>query len=350
MEERSITHSRPMLGEADRVDIEAVLNSGMLERGARVEAVEAWFRDAFGARAAIATGSGSQALLLALRSLGVGQGDEVILPSYVCPEVMGPIHLLGANAVLVDSADDFLPVTQSIARAVSPRTRAIVFPYLFGIHRAIDDVVALGLPVIEDCAHFLAPGVPGGGIVGDLAFFSFKATKLVAGGEGGLVLTRSDARARALRAASACALPGVVSSLYAFSDLSAALVASQLRRYAEFANDRQRIARAYVAACDQLPGIEVGAAARRAPVPFRLPLRVESAARADALIAALARRRIVARRPVEPTCHQCLGLAGFPGASALHASTVSLPLYPALDPDAVAGVISALREAWDEVR
>ena len=173
-----ISHSRPMLTAAERGAVAAVLDSGMLERGARVAAVERWFLEAYGAVDSIATCSGSQALLLALRSLGVGSGDEVVMPTYVCPEVLDPIRFLGARPVLVDVADDYLPAPDAVERACSPRTAAIVFPYLFGIHRSLDDVCALGIPVIEDCAHFLVPGAHGFDIVGDLAFFSFKATKL----------------------------------------------------------------------------------------------------------------------------------------------------------------------------
>lgn len=342
-------HSRPLFVDDDRAALGDVLDVGMIERGDRVRELEHWFGSSFSARAAIATGSGCQALLLALRTLGVGSGDEVILPSYVCPEVMEPVRLLGATWVLVDAADDYLPATDAIGRVRGPRTKAIVFPYLFGIHRSIDDILAFGVPVIEDCAHFLAPGVAGCDIVGDLAFYSFKATKLVAAGEGGLVLTRSESRAQALHDAAAGAVPGTLSSLYSFSDLAAALVAAQLRRYHEFAAARRRIADAYLAVCDELEGIRVVAAARRAPVPYRLPLLLDTAAGVDSLITALGRRGIVARRPVDPTCHQVDGRGAFPVASDLHARTVSLPLYPALDATAVERVLAALREAWNEV-
>lgn len=339
----SIAHSRPALTAADRDAVGAVLETGMLERGARVAAVERWFRDAYGAVDAVATGSGTQALLLALRSLGIAPGDEVVMPTYVCPEVMDPVQFLGARPVLVDVADDYLAAPDAVARACGSRTAAIVFPYLFGIHRPVDELRVLGVPVIEDCAHFLVPGAPGFDIAGDLAFFSFKATKLAAAGEGGLVLSRSAPRAAALREAAASALAGQVCGLYAISDLSAALLLEQLARLDEHLALRRRVADRYLAAIDDLGQLVVADAARRAPAPFRLPLRLADRAAAERFIACLGTAGISARRPVEPLCHHVLGGQGFARADALHAVTVSLPLYPALTEADVAAVVAALR-------
>ena len=320
----------------------------MLERGDAVARVERWFSDAYGAAAAVATGSGCQALLLALRTLNIGRGDEVIVPSYVCPEVMDPVRFLGARIVFVDSADDYLPDATRIADAIGPRTRAILFPYLFGIHRSIEDIRGFGIPVIEDCAHFIAPGVADRDIVGDLAMFSFKATKLVAGGEGGLLLTRSASRATSLREAASGVMAAGACGLFSLSDLTASLIEAQLARYDRFAAARRRLAATYTETVSRLDGITVAPAAERAPVPYRLPLLARDRLNADRLIADLGSRGIAARRPVDPPCHRLLGLDGLEQAERLCDVTVSLPLYPAItdsDANRITDALSAVAGA-----
>lgn len=176
-----IPHSRPWITDEDCEAVVAVLRSGMLNEGAATRRLEQWFEHASGGGTAVATGSGSQALLLALRALEVGAGAEVILPTYVCAEVLGVVESLGATARLVDIADDYLINANATAAAITPRTRAIIVPYVMGIRTDIEPLRTHGVPIIEDLAQWLGPVRA---FKGDIQVFSFEATKVVAAGEG----------------------------------------------------------------------------------------------------------------------------------------------------------------------
>lgn len=158
--------------------------------------LEAWL----GEGRALATSSATTALLTALRAVEVGPGDEVIVPSYGWVGAVGAIQLLGATPVWVDiEADTWQASPSSIRAALSRRTAAIVVPHLCGHPCAIDEISKLaqahGVPLIEDVSQALGARVDGArvGTYGDLAVMSFGPGKLVAAGEGGALIARSDA-------------------------------------------------------------------------------------------------------------------------------------------------------------
>lgn len=183
-----------------------VVRSGKLILGAEVEMFEVAIARFTGARHAIAASSGSDALLIALAALSVGPGDEVVCPSYSFFATAGSIARLGAKPVFTDVDRDRLTMDPaSLARAVGPRTRAIVPVHLFGLcadMRAIE-AVAGSIPIVEDAAQALGSRFEesAAGARGALGCFSFFPTKnLGAFGDAGLVTTSDDALARRLRA------------------------------------------------------------------------------------------------------------------------------------------------------
>jgi dTDP-4-amino-4,6-dideoxygalactose transaminase len=342
-----IPHSKPVLADAEQARVHMQIATGMLEQGTATAAVEAWFAARYAALAARATGSGSQALMVALRCLGAGPGTEVVIPTYVCPDVMAVVEYSGAHPVLVDSAEDYLPDEAAVAAALSTRTRAIVFPYLYGIWRSIDAIRAHGVPVIEDCAHFIAPDLPGGGIVGDLAIFSFKTTKLVAAGEGGLVLTRSPRWHEAIAWAKHACGGRAALNLFPLSDLNATLLNAQLERLDEFLAARRRLAERYLTAFADSPALRLDGALAARSIHYRLPLRLADPGRLEQVIADFAAAGIVVRRPLAAMCHQLRAAPGhFPMAERLFSDTISLPLYPALSPDEIERIVSAGRRCF----
>ncbi|MGE0385663.1 MAG: DegT/DnrJ/EryC1/StrS family aminotransferase [Gammaproteobacteria bacterium] len=343
-----IPHSRPTITDEDVAGVVEQLRSGMLAEGEAAARVESWFAAHGAAAGAVAVGSGCQGLLLALRALGVRAGDEVILPTLVCPEVWSVVDWCGAKAVVVDVDEDYLLSLEAARAALSPRTRAIILPYVLGIHRDPAPLRSLGVPVLEDCAQYLDPARMAGALLGDAVVYSFEATKVLAAGEGGLVLTRRDDVARALRAAKRCGKSGGKLNLFPLSDLQARLALTQLGQIDAFLARRRTLAQRYLAAFEGHPSIAVPHAVRTASMFFRLPLQMRAGGKeeVDALIERCAARGVSVRRPVDRLVHRLPGVrAQCLVAEDLHARTFSVPLYPALSDEDAQAVVRAVLDS-----
>jgi len=184
-----------------------VLDSGCFVLGPEVEALENEFCDYLGTKYAVGVSSGSDALLLALQALGVGPGDEVIVPAYTFFASAGSVSRLGARPVFVDNAPCCYNLNvSSVAAAISPKTKAIMAVHLFGQAADMEALLEIanraGIPVVEDVAQSLGAQVGNNyaGTLGTLGCFSFFPTKnLGALGEGGMVVTKDLELAEKLR-------------------------------------------------------------------------------------------------------------------------------------------------------
>ncbi len=185
-----------------------VLASGRYILGPEVEAFEAACAAYLGVEHAIGVSSGTDALLIALSAIGVGPGDEVILPTYTFFATASVVMRLGAKPVLVDSCPRCFNVDPAaVAAAVTPKTKALLPVHLFGQAAAMSELLAIakehGLPVIEDACQAIGAEYAGArvGTIGDLGCFSFFPSKNLGGfGDAGLLVTRDDALAATCRA------------------------------------------------------------------------------------------------------------------------------------------------------
>ena len=328
---KRIAHSRPLLGAAEQRAVRRVLASGLLAEGKEVERFEREMARRLKRRHAAAVGSGSAALHLALVALGVGPGDRVAMPSYVCTALLHATDLVGAEPVLVDiDPATFNLDPDDLRKRLRPRTRAVIVPHMFGLPARIRDIESYGVPIIEDCALALGAeyGTEPVGSLGVVSIASFYATKVIATGEGGMVLSNRvrlieevrdsrsyDSRPRYRRRFN-----------YKMTDLQAALGRVQLRRLSQFVARRRRLASLYARELSggpwDLPSVEEGHSF------YRFVARPHS--RTGRLLDELGRRGIEARRPVFRPLHRYLGLKGFAGAEEAYRRAVSIPLYPAL--------------------
>ena len=184
-----------------------VLASGSFILGSELEAWEREFGEFLGTKHAVGVSSGSDALLLALQALGVGPGDEVIVPSYTFFASAGSVARLGARPVFVDSAPCCYNLNVSaVASAIGPKTKAIMAVHLFGQAADMDALLKVaqkaGLPIVEDVAQSLGAkvGQKYAGTIGAIGCFSFFPTKnLGALGEGGAVVTHDSQLAEKVR-------------------------------------------------------------------------------------------------------------------------------------------------------
>lgn len=342
-----IAHSRPTLGPEDASAVARVLATAQIAQGPEVARFEQALAVRFGVAAAAAVSSGSAALELALRALAVAPGDEVVVPTFCCDALWQAVTRVGAQPVLGDADPATLSLSADDAkRRLTRRTRAVIVPHAFGQPVDVDPFVALGVPVVEDCAQTLSPADVSRpvGSSGAVAVGSFYATKLMTTGEGGAVAGPPDLVAR-VRGARDYDEQWQLAPRFNFklTDLAAALGLAQLERLDAFLGRRRAIAARYRA---RLAGTACRLPAD-APrhVYHRFVVQIDR--RVDTFIERLAERGVAARRPVFRPLHQALGLDGYPEAARLWATSLSLPCYPALSDDEVDRVAAAVREVLD---
>jgi perosamine synthetase len=203
---RRIPWWEPVVGAEERAAVAAVVDSNYLNEGDITAEFERQAAALFGARHAVAATSGTAAIFLALAALGIGHGDEVIVPDVTFIATANAVVLTGATPVLVDVDRATLTIDPAaIDRAVTQRTKAIVPVHVSGRAAAMADILALarrrGLAVVEDAAEALLSRHRGRslGTFGIAGCFSFSPNKTITTGQGGLVVTDDDAMMTRLR-------------------------------------------------------------------------------------------------------------------------------------------------------
>lgn len=344
-----IPHSRPTLGEADLQALAAVLQSGFISQGAKVAAFEREMAATLGVRGGVATSSGTAALHLALLALGVGEGDEVLIPTYACAALLHAVRAVRAVPRFVDSDPASFNMDPQAARtACSPRAKALIVVHSFGLPAELDDLKGLGLPLIEAAAQALGASYGGRpvGSIGEASVFSFYATKLITTGEGGMLLANDErilAAGRDLREYDQKEDDRLRFN-YKMTDLQAALGLVQLGQLPHFLERRKAIASRYRERLEALPVQLPLDPSDREQVHYRFV--VTGPLPADHYLGGLQPLGVEARRPVFRPLHRYLGIQGFPGAEAAWEKAVSLPLYPSLRDEEIDRVVAAALESF----
>lgn len=195
---RNLFIAQPVLGDDEWQAVKEPIESGWVTQGPKVGEFEKLFAHRHQVQHALACTSATTALHLALVALGVGEGDEVLVPSFTWIASANVVIYCRAKPVLVDiDLKSFNMDAEDVARKLTDNTKAIIAVHLFGLCADMDAIknVAPGIPVVEDaaCAAGAAyKGVPAGGL-GDLGCFSFHPRKSITTGEGGMVTTNDDA-------------------------------------------------------------------------------------------------------------------------------------------------------------
>lgn len=344
-----------------RAAVARVLESGAYVLGPEVESFERAFAAACGAAHAVGVGNGTDALILALRALDIGPGDEVITVSHTAVATAAAVIAAGATPVLVDIDPVYYTIDPArIAAAISPRSRAIVAVHLYGQAADMDSICAIararGLAVVEDCAQ-CAGGCDRGrplGSIGDVGTFSFYPTKnLGAIGDGGIVVTGDAALAARMRRlrqygwdeARRTEEVGVNTRL---DPLQAAILAAKLPHLAADNARRAALAARYG---DGLAGLPVVLPAARKDSAHVYHLYVVACDARDALMQHLMRNGIGCGIHYPVPVHLHRGYAervrlpdgGLPVTERVAGRIVSLPIYPELTEAEVDAVIAAVR-------
>jgi dTDP-4-amino-4,6-dideoxygalactose transaminase len=282
----------PSIGEEEIAEVVDSLRSGWVTTGPKVKRFESAFAEYAGARHAIAVSSCTAGLHIALTALGIGPGDEVIVPSLTFCSTANVVVHLGARPVLVDVGDDFNVTADAVLNAITSRTKAIMPVHYSGQACDLEGIYEIArrhnLAVVEDAAHAVGSSYNGSKIGSSSLFhsltdgysvrsatvFSFYATKNMTTGEGGMIATSDDDLAGKMRLLSLhgmsldawkrysnagswyyeVVLPGYKNNM---TDIQASLGIHQLRRLDGFIKARQRYAKIYHDAFAELDEIQL---------------------------------------------------------------------------------------------
>lgn len=262
--------SKPLFGEEERRQLLEPLETGWVVQGPKVAEFERLFAELTGTKHALATTSCTTALQLCLVALGLGEGDEAIVPAFTWVATANVVEMQRARPIFADvSLDTFNIDVTKLDGLVTPKTRAILPVSLFGLSADMDAILSLAkrhrLEVVEDDACALAATYKGkhAGSMADAGCFSFHPRKAITTGEGGMVVTNDDdiaAKVRCLRdhggsksdlqrhmGARSYLLPefDVVGFNYRMTDFQGALGVAQMGRVQHIVSERTRRARIY---------------------------------------------------------------------------------------------------------
>lgn len=362
---------RPAVGDEEISAVAEVMRTGWIGLGPRTAEFEERFATFCGLSHAVGLNSGTAALDLAVRLLGIGEGDEVIVSTMTFVSTAHVVALNGGTPIFADIDPITLNIDpDDVARKITPRTKAIIVTHYSG--RPVDfnriTAAARGLPIIEDCAHAAGAtyqGTPVGGL-GAIGCFSFHAVKNLTTGEGGMLTTHTDEwakRARSLRwlgidrstwnrsqSTAGYRWRYTVNELGLkchMSDVAAAMGLVQLRRLAELNARRRSIVARYLSALTGIAELELPP---EDDETFRSSwhLFCPKCQQRDVLSAYLAEHGVATSVHYIPIhTHECYGRQpSLPVAEQLWERILTLPLYPDLKDSEVDYIAQLIRDFY----
>jgi perosamine synthetase len=348
--------------EIDYVN-ECLRTNWISSKGRFIGEFETSFQQFLGRKHAVATCNGTIALQLALLGMGIGPGDEVIVPSLTYVATANAVTYCGATPVFADSEPYTWCVSvESVARLITPRTKGIIPVHLYGHPCDMGPLMELananGLWVVEDCAE--AQGATCEGILvgkfGTAAMFSFFGNKIVTTGEGGMVVTDNDEVADRLRLLRGQGMDlarrywhPIVGYNFRMTNIQAAIGLAQMERVEQLIADRRRIGAWYNKRLKDVTALTLPPQAPNCGTVYWLySVLVNEASRRDSLMAELAAAGIETRPFFYPVHHfpmyrQHRTDTGCPVACALSAAGVNLPTSSYLKEEDVNIIAAVLR-------
>ncbi len=369
----------PCVGDEEVAEVVKVLRSGWLTTGPQVRAFEEAFARYIDVPHAVALNSCTAALHLALDSIGLAEGDEVLVPTMTFAATAEVVHYFKAHPVLVDCEPDTLNIDPlGVEKAITPRTRAIIAVHYAGhpcdLARILEISRLHQVKLIEDAAHALPASFNGRrvGNFGDLACFSFYATKTLCTGKGGMATTANSEYADNVRIMS---LHGISKDAwrrytaegswyyeiskpgfkYNMTDIAAAMGLVQLAKCDRMWKARKRIAELYCAGLRDIEDIVLPV--ERAEVEhswhlYPIRLRLESLRVTRGQFIEMMRERNIGTSVhfiplhLHPFYREQYRYSrqDFPNALSAYESLVSLPIYPSMSEGDVFDVIEVVRD------
>jgi perosamine synthetase len=251
MKNKNIPLAKPLIGRNEKKAVQRVLNSGNLAQGPVVAEFESSFSKFVGDRDCVAVNSGTSGLVTAVMSLGIGQGDEVIVPSFTFAASANSIALCGAKPIFIDIDRKTFNLDYKLLESlITPKTKAIMAVHLYGLCADMQHILEVAkkhnLFVIEDAAQAHLSAIDGqtAGTFGDVAVFSFYPTKNMTSGEGGMVVYKDSAHSRNARLIRNQGMEKryhneIAGHNFRMSDIHAAIGVEQLKKVEEWTEKRE---------------------------------------------------------------------------------------------------------------
>ena len=362
--------SSPDITESEIEAVTAVLRTSQLSLGPQMQAFEHAMAEYVGVSHAVAVSSGTAGLHLCIKALGIGEGDEVIVPSFTFIAAANAIRYERAQPVFVDIDAESLNMSPaSIEQAITPKTRAILAVHTFGRPADMAAIMDIAkrhhLLVIEDACEAIGATYRGhqAGSFGDAAVFAFYPNKQITTGEGGMVVTRRPELAERIRAlrnqgrydSTDWLQHAEVGYNYRLSEINCALGIAQLQRIESILQQREKVARQYQQALAEVSGLILPAT----DVPgariswFVYVVRLDASfteADRDSIVTTLTSAGIGCGRyfaPIhmQPSYAAWRNSASLPVTEAQASRTIALPFFNRITEDEIAQVSSTLRAA-----
>jgi UDP-4-amino-4-deoxy-L-arabinose-oxoglutarate aminotransferase len=336
-----IPHSKPTIGLQEQKVVNELLESCQLAAGNMGGLFTASLKEFLGVDFVFLTATGTTAEIILLRALGIREGQEVIIPSYVCKSVYEAILAVGATPVFCDIGDDWVMKYETICAKVTQQTAAIVLVHIFGIDAWDQRFADFQVPVIEDfCQAFGLGNTSNKTLRGKGGFYSFHATKCITTGEGGAI-TVNDA-----------VLAAEISRLQTyeyrsrFSDYQSVLGLAQLKQYKDFLIRRREIASHYLSELPNEIVATVNSTVNRS-VNFRFPLRLTKNKSED-LQHFLSLKNIAARKGVDTLLHELYQPdLSLEITEKVFEETLCLPIYPSLTNNEMKHISASVNEFFN---
>ena len=360
--------TQPNIGKKDVFNLMKVLYSGNLVQGNEVLHLEKLLCQYFNVNYAVLVSSGTSALHLALLSLSIGPGDDVVTTPFSFIATANAIKLTGANVIFADTCKGSVNICpSSLASKITPRTKAILVVHEFGIAVDLDEIhkisIRYKIPIIEDSACGMGSEYGGSklGTVGKLGCFSFHPRKIITCGEGGLIITndRNLAEFAISMRNHGLSIDLIAGSKkysqhgfnYRMTDLSASLVKGQLLRIGSIIQKRSIIAKKYFSEIKSL-NITFPTYPSNSLFNFQtFPILLKNKDAADFFIGKMRQQGIEVTRPaqfipLEPSFAKNISEAkeNYPNAYNLWERCVAIPLFDRMSKKQIKYVIDRINE------
>jgi len=352
---------QPSLAGREKEYVNDCLDSSWISsKGKYIPRFEAEFAAYIGATYATTVCNGTAAIHLALEALGIGPGDEVIVPTLTYVASVNTIIHAGATPVFVDSLENTLQMDMDdVIRKITPRTKAIMAVHLYGLPCDMDKLLAIcrerNLLLVEDCAEAFGTYYKNQhvGTFGDAATFSFFGNKTITTGEGGMVITKEDSilkKAIHLKTQGVSSTKeywhDVVAYNYRMTNICAAIGLAQLERADELLAKKRRVAEGYRENLEGLP-LRLHAESPNTTHSFWMCTVILDHSNHRNLLKKWLQENHIETRSVFPPCHKfphLLTNESFPVAESLSLRGINLPSYPDLEITEIEAICSSIKE------
>lgn len=325
-----IQHSKPWINKSDLNNINNLLkNSTLLD-----ESINNDFENAIckylDVNFAISDISGTSSLILALQILNIQEHDEVIIPSYVCSNVLDAVKFVGAKPVICDVSSKWVMTKEQIQDLITNRTKAIIAVHIFGLPVNIEALKNFKIPIIEDACQAFGMKINNkmAGTLGDIGIFSFDATKCLTTIRGGILVTNNRSIVEKIKYTKKNS-KNLFNTLHLpLSAIQSILGLSQLSRYNYFLEKRKFISEKYFNVLGKYNQIKL--VNHEVDFLFRFPIKFSKGF--EFIQKKFIDKRIHVRRGVDNLLHRLIHLNDklFPNSTENYLNTVSIPFYPAL--------------------